>query len=270
MPTIPFKPTRIAPPLRPRFPQLLRMRRNINLLTPDQLSRLRAAWKASYELDDNRGYAHHAGLHGLPLPTECSHDNVLWLPWHRAYLYFFEQSLRDIDPRMTLPWWSWASGSLPAAYTTTADGNPLHHAAIPPDARVPNGPSQTERDGPAPGSLPTQSQIKTVMERNDFLDFSAGLRQLHNQVHGVIGGSMGIVANAAYDPIFWAHHAYVDRAWRLWQLNHPATGLPASVLNQALAPFPMTVQQTLSVTALGYDYARSTISLPFASRGGTS
>lgn len=169
-----------------------------------------------------------------------------------------------------MPWWNEATGALPAAYTTTAGANPLHHAAIPPSARVPGGPSQTLRTGPAPGSLPTQAQIDGVMGRGDFLDFSAGLRQLHNQVHGEIGGSMGLVANAAFDPIFWAHHSFVDRAWRLWQLEHSSTGLPPSVLATALAPFPMTVQQTLSVTALGYDYAQSTLSLPFAPAGGPS
>jgi tyrosinase len=250
--------------------QRLRNRRNVGLLTPDQLATFRAAFKASYGLNDNRGFAFFAGLHGLPLPTECIHNDTLWLPWHRAYLYFFEMSLRDIQPSVTLPWWNEATGALPAAYTTTANANPLHHAAIPPNARVPGGPSQTVRTGPAPGSLPTQAQINSVSNRNDFLDFSAGLRQLHNQIHGAIGGSMGLVANAAFDPIFWAHHSFVDRTWRLWQLNHSSTGLPQSVLNTALAPFPMTVRQTLSVTALGYDYAQSTLSLPFAPAGGSS
>jgi tyrosinase len=262
MPTIPVRP--IRQPI-----QRLRIRRNVNLLTPDQLSKFRKAWKASYAINDNRGYAHFAGLHGLPLPTECNHNNTLWLPWHRAYLYFFEMSLRDIDPTVTVPWWSWASGKLPAAYTTTANSNPLHHAAIPASARVQGGPSQTGRDGPAPGSLPTQAQINDVLARGDFLDFSSGLRQLHNNVHVVIGGSMGLVENAAFDPIFWAHHAYVDRAWRLWQLRNPSSGLPQSILNTALAPFPMTVADTLSVTGMGYDYARSTISLPFAQAGAT-
>lgn len=263
MPSIPVRPIR-------QRPQRLRIRRNINLLTPGQLAKLRAAWKASYALNDNRGYAHYAGLHGLPLPTECSHNDTLWLPWHRAYLYFFEMSLRDIDPTVTLPWWSWASGHLPTAYTTTANANPLHHAPIPANARVPGGPSETVRNGPAPNTLPTQTEITNVMKRNDFLDFSAGLRQLHNRVHGQIAGSMGLIENAAFDPIFWAHHSYVDRAWRLWQLNHAATGLSPGVLGTALAPFPITVQQTLSVTGLGYDYARSTLSLPFAAPGGAS
>jgi tyrosinase len=47
----------------------------------------------------------------------------------------------------------------------------------------------------------------------------------------------------------------IDRLWRLWQLRHPGSLPPASILDEALPPFRMTVRQTLSVTALGYDYA---------------
>ena len=75
---------------------------------------------------------------------------------------------------------------------------------------------------------------------------------------------MGIIPYAAFDPIFWAHHTMIDRVWRLWQLRHSAARLPASILDEALPPFRMTVRQTLDVTALGYDYAvaTSTIRVP--------
>ena len=51
------------------------------------------------------------------------------MPWHRAYLYFFELSLKDLEPTVSLPWWDWTStaahtNGLPAAYTEQ-DGNPL-------------------------------------------------------------------------------------------------------------------------------------------------
>ena len=46
----------------------------------------------------------------------------------------------------------------------------------------------------------------------------------------------------------------IDRLWRLWQLRHPARAA-RGILDEALPPFRMTVRQTLSVTALGYDYA---------------
>lgn len=61
-------------------------------------------------IDDDRGYQYFAGIHGLPLPICCQHHNLLFLPWHRAYLYFFEQSLLDQVATVPLPWWDWAIG----------------------------------------------------------------------------------------------------------------------------------------------------------------
>ncbi|MFE6871401.1 tyrosinase family protein [Kitasatospora sp. NPDC057692] len=38
----------------------------------------------------------------------------------------------------------------------------------------------------------------------------------HNQVHGGVGGWMGRVEGSARDPIFWLHHANIDRLWSAW------------------------------------------------------
>jgi tyrosinase len=35
-------------------------------------------------------------------------------------------------------------------------------------------------------------------------------------VHGDIGGAMGNPDTAALDPIFWLHHANIDRLWQVW------------------------------------------------------
>ncbi|MEV0535559.1 tyrosinase family protein [Kitasatospora sp. NPDC050463] len=38
----------------------------------------------------------------------------------------------------------------------------------------------------------------------------------HNQVHGGVGGWMGRVESSPRDPIFWLHHANLDRLWSGW------------------------------------------------------
>ena len=38
----------------------------------------------------------------------------------------------------------------------------------------------------------------------------------HNQVHGYVGGFMGSFDTAGLDPIFWLHHANIDRIWQIW------------------------------------------------------
>ncbi|MER6394929.1 tyrosinase family protein [Kitasatospora sp. NPDC001603] len=50
--------------------------------------------------------------------------------------------------------------------------------------------------------------------------FQSGFGELenvpHNQVHGGVGGWMGRVEGSARDPIFWLHHANLDRLWSGW------------------------------------------------------
>ncbi|MGA2012479.1 MAG: tyrosinase family protein [Solirubrobacteraceae bacterium] len=254
----------------------VRHRLNIDAMTADQLGAFRHAMSASMGIRDDRGYMDQAGIHGLPLPISCdvAHGRPVFLPWHRAYLYFFELTLRDRVPGVTLPWWDWTTRrSIPGAYgEREVDGerNPLFSAEVDPKAiaqGVRSGDDKapwTVRYPGQPGSppLPSAQDIEFVLALPAFSDFTHQLEQLHNNVHVWVGGRnghMGDIPFAAFDPIFWAHHAMIDRVWRMWQLRHPQASMPASLLRESLPPFHMTVEQTLDPNSLGYDYAvRST------------
>jgi tyrosinase len=250
----------------------LRHRKNVELLRPDQLAELRQAFARVMEISDravidNRGYQHFAGLHGLPQQF-CRHgsppgSDPLFLPWHRAYLYLFELALRDQVATATLAWWDWSSpgsqrAGIPAAFAQPSDAtgqpNPLYKASVQPAAQQNGQPQETSRQPGNPAELPTAEQIRTILSLRSFSDFTTQIEDVHNSVHGWTGGTMGLIPWAAYDPIFWAHHANIDRLWRIWQLRHPQN-FPASFLNRALPPFPLTVAQTLNMKTLGYDYA---------------
>lgn len=251
-----------------------RVRPNVDAMSATQLAAFRQAFAGAKTVNDDRGFQHHAGIHGLPLPMYCTHGNPLFLPWHRAYLYFFELALEDQVAGVSLPWWDWTSAlshqhGLPAAYTDTANANPLTGSPINPQAiqqapseGIPNAPSHTTRQPGSTSELPTTSDVNDVLALGDFLDFSTQVEQIHNNVHVWVGGTMSEIPLAAYDPVFWAHHTMIDRLWRLWQLRHPTAGVPSGLMNEALPPFPMTVSQTLSVTNLGYDYATASVHLP--------
>ncbi|KAK6498322.1 hypothetical protein TWF481_010913 [Arthrobotrys musiformis] len=49
------------------------------------------------------------------------------------------------------------------------------------------------------------------------------LEGVHDTVHGTTGsnGHMSFVDNAAFDPIFWLHHANMDRLFAIWQATNP-------------------------------------------------
>lgn len=256
-------------------PASLHNRKKVDGLSPAELAALRQAFTAVYGIDDERGFAHQAGIHGLPLPIYCQHHTPLFLPWHRAYLYLFEQALQDQVAGVTLPWWDYYAGSEPAipdAYAQEqVDGaaNPLAHGPISgiPQAqwdRLGDGgplPTVTSR---TPGQLapfPAQSDVQQALDAPTFSDFANFVEGVHDNVHVWVGGTMSEIPIAAYDPVFWAHHCMIDRLWYLWQLGHPGGDPPNEILHTALAPFPMTVADTLSINALGYEYAAAEVVL---------
>ena len=157
-----------------------RYRKSVTGLTAAELVALRSALTRMTALSDDRGFGYWAGIHGLPLPISCTHGSPLFLPWHRAYLYYFEQHLLDQMPSgqsVSLPWWDWSSqAGIPAAYAEAKlpDGaaNPLAGAPISgiPAAQFndenvpqvehtfrqpgPTGPNQGRPACPAPGKSP--------------------------------------------------------------------------------------------------------------------
>lgn len=252
------------------------MRRAVRLLSDAELAALRRAFAEVMALNDDRGYQFFAGLHGLPPPFYCEHGNPLFLPWHRAYLYMLEQALQDRVPGVAIPWWDWSSPAsreegIPAAYAlpeTDGAPNPLFAAdvGLPPDmialvrSRLPGAisdddPPRTLRDPDSPGDLPDAATVQALLEAPTFEDFSLRMEDVHNFLHVWVGGSMAQVPTAAFDPIFWTHHAMVDRLWYLWQMRHPGQTPSAQLMGQVLAPFRMTVADTLNINDLGYDYA---------------
>ncbi len=257
-------------PAQPQTTTPLSYRKSVELLRPPQLQVLRSAYRASKAQNDDRGFMRWSGIHGLPLPYSCQHHTELFLPWHRAYLYFFELSLKRYEPTVTLPWWDWTSASshqhgVPPSYAVAKVGgaaNPLG-AGGPIDplatkqgrASGVGGPRITSRNHDLPAALPTPKQIENVLKLGDFLDFQQHLEQIHDDVHIWCGGTMAEIPFAAFDALFFAHHAMIDRIWRLWQLRHPTAIVPHSLRNDALDPFHITVADTLDVIALGYDYA---------------
>jgi len=261
------------------LPTQTRLRPGVDKLTDQQAADLRDAIGAMAGISDERGFQHLAGLHGGPPKAYCQHGYAdqwnryhgapLFLPWHRAYLHFFELAMQDRVGGATLAWWDWTAPKahaqgIPAVYEGA--GNPLAAQPIAAGHKRPRGvPAMSWRDPDDPANLPGADLLTKILNLPDFQDFSTQLeQQLHNAVHGWVGGAMGSVPIAAFDPIFYAHHTMVDRIWRLWQQQHGQPGPPPASSGIVLEPFPMKVGDVLDVAALGYDYAGSTVNVPGA------
>ena len=89
----------------------VKQRMNLDCLLPEQKALLRRAFREMYRLnkwpEDRRSYNNMALIH----KNHCQHGWERFLPWHRIYLYEFEQVMQDLVPGVTLPYWDW---TLPA------------------------------------------------------------------------------------------------------------------------------------------------------------
>jgi len=158
-------------------------------------------------------WAYQAAIHGTTLSppltawNTCEHGTDFFWSWHRMYLYWFERIIRKMcnEPCWALPYWDWAPGSefqLPAPFRVTT--SPLYANR---NTAINNG----------TGSLnPLAVSIVSAFGNTNFLTTNLVIQGPHGNVHVEVGGSMCCVATAALDPIFYLHHANVDRQWNLW------------------------------------------------------
>ena len=84
-----------------------KQRMNLDCMNDTQIEKFRYAMRQLYELDkwpeDSRNYNNLALIH----QNHCQHGWERFLPWHRVYLYEFEQALQDHCPDVTVPYWDW-------------------------------------------------------------------------------------------------------------------------------------------------------------------
>ncbi|KAL8651556.1 MAG: hypothetical protein Q9210_003187 [Variospora velana] len=76
-------------------------------------------------------------------------------------------------------------------------------------------------------SLITQQSQYGPFSNMGFSDERGGhynsIENMHNGIHMLVGngGHMGNIPYSSFDPIFWLHHANVDRLFALWQAIYP-------------------------------------------------
>lgn len=247
------------------------VRKEIHSLTPAELDDFRAVVKAikARGIGNRKSYAFQANIHGHtgagtdPLWDQCVHTLPGFLAWHRAYLLYFEQMLRQVSNRsdFALPYWDYDRfPSLPDAFRTPADpSNPLWVPGRNPDLA-------------AGGAMdPAVTDASMAMNETSFLTsgsgpgFEAMVQQTpHNAVHGTIGGLMGSVPTASQDPIFWLHHCNIDRLWSKWltlgggrynpPMNSPLGNTVWSFADANNATITIRARDVFCLEDMGYRY----------------
>jgi len=196
-----------------------------------------------------------------------------FLPWHRMFLFFFEQIIREVSGRadFTLPYWDYTSpdplkrGIVPLQFRLSADPfwNVLYRADRTTLAntgqRIDLAQPTDQMDITATMASASYSNVGTVLGFCRSVDAN-----IHGRIHVLVGNSnnMGAIPNAARDPLFWVHHAQIDRLWESWNANYgglnPATGTwlnaPFTFADRLGQPVSGRLRDFMSSAVLGYGY----------------
>jgi tyrosinase len=190
---------------------------------------------------------------------QCQHGSWYFLPWHRGYLLAFEANIRAEVIKLkgpadwALPYWNYFKPNqfkLPPAFASPdwPDGkgnNPLYvqqrygpkgdgNVYVPLDQVNLDEMADPDFTGVSRGS-PGFGGLDTGFAHAGR--YHGGIEmQPHDQVHGLVGGGDptkinfdGLMAKpdtAGLDPIFWLHHANIDRLWEVWRENPPTNVNP--------------------------------------------
>jgi tyrosinase len=183
------------------------------------------------------------GVHTMP---EMGMLGRNFLAWHRQYLVQFERALEQIRPNVAIPYWNWTRNrAIPA---------PLRSASLLRRWRI------TRSRNFDASMLPTRRNLNALNANTSFSAFQAELEALHGLPHNAVGGTMATAASPA-DPLFWLHHAFIDRLWARWQES--PQGVPPSNIGERLLPrrafgvrmFGDSVSSVLDIGELGYSYS---------------
>lgn len=170
---------------------------------------------------DDRQYDNYVAIHGtLKQFTNCRHGDWLFFVWHRAYLHYFEEIVRDVtgNDRFALPYWEWTENvGLPPVFRGDDDETLVDATRTDPstlDDRIAD-PNQIEQALSDPNFLRV---VGGWADSDDDVRLGAGALEApsHDYVHIRVGGNMAR-GNSPADPSFWAHHSMVDRLW--WEYN---------------------------------------------------
>jgi hypothetical protein len=188
----------------------------------------------------------------------CEHgDDANFFGWHRMYLYYFERVLRWAanDDTLRLPYWDYtdlAQEAIPTAFQDIA--SVLYDPKRQPN--INNGSATLDSNA---------TNVNDALKEPDYHTYENIIQDgVHGFVHCAVGPTcpvahMGDVPVAGNDPVFYHHHANIDRLWACWQQAHVTTSGPwqdqmFSFVDETGALVTRPVKDFLDSTTLGYVY----------------
>ena len=227
------------------------------------------------------------------------HGGWWFLGWHRAYLYFHERILGDLigDPTFALPYWDWDSCTDDPNDMNGRNRFPGEVYGFPGDSRFRSTiqPGPRDRTIGSPPIYVGPTLMKPIITASHFAEFGGSgnqelpsatpaegdaqqMGQLEVTPHGLVHvwttdptltsdrglPNMGALASAGFDPVFFAHHANIDRLWDFWNQDttHANPSNPRWLVTQPFLFYDQlqtwtgifNTQMTSTDTLLSYRY----------------
>ncbi len=224
------------------FPRLCR-RKDQSTLTANERSRYLCAFDM-VNADGTLGQ-----LVDIHSEMHMQHTNARLLPWHRVFLYLFEEALHNYHPDVCIPYWDWSKPE--------EQHFPAWLAGVLPTVKTPTRTINVIRAPGPDGNLSAiASGVSSAMTQTSYGSFTGPINGIHGSVHIWVGGTMSDASVSPADPVFWLHHANLDRLWWVWynsaagnKQNPPLTGADA-----VMDPWTYTEADVRNIATLGYTY----------------
>ncbi|KAF9696441.1 hypothetical protein EKO04_005173 [Ascochyta lentis] len=220
------------------------------------------------------------------------HFVASFLPWHRYFLHTYEQALKDCGYGGVAAYWDWTLDSTDPASSSIWDANtglggdgspnktevvglstmrcvvdgPFNNLrpSYMSDSFAPHCLSRsfndgTEKPGKMLGINYSPESVATIHALSNYNEFRQQLESIpHGAIHASTGGDMS-PPTAPNDPLFFLHHAQVDRLWYLWQQEDPEKrtfefgGIRTKDKKDGVTPPPAALEDIMRMNGLAKD-----------------
>jgi hypothetical protein len=228
--------------------------------TSDDVAAFGEAVRIMKRRNDGLSWARQTQIHH----RSSQHNNSLFLPWHRQQLVHLERIVARLTGHdaFAMPYWDWQEHRFLPDWVT--DGRaPLYERNRDRGVETLDFAAARWAESPYTAKLASDDFETFCGKQPEGMGMVEGYG--HNHIHQLIGGAMRHPRTSAQDPMFWLHHANVDRVWATWHANRGRDLYPAEWTAMTLTGFvdvegrpvgDLPVAETLETRALGYDYDR--------------